>query len=135
MATMLVISGAMLLTLLAMQMFFRYSPPEMSEVGLRHFRAGFVFSSVSAAALLGAFALPYAMEFFFTPYQCQRLHFLLVVIFYAGNLCNVIAILYFFRELLPGGEITPEGMSAGLAMCIEQVLWILFGIGVVLVDF
>ena len=135
MVTMLVVSGVMLLALLSMQIFFRYSPPEMSVAGLRHFRVGFGVSSVSATALVGAFALPYVMEYFLTPYQCQRLHFLLVIIFFAGNLCNVIAIFYFFRKLHPGGEITPEGISAGLLMCGEQVLWILFGIGFVLVDF
>jgi hypothetical protein len=116
MGTTMIVCGPVPLLLLLIWIISRFDPPEFSEVGARHFAKGFLFAGLSSAALLLAFSLEHHLAQLF-----------LLVLFFAGSVCNGISVFCFMRELLPGGEITPQGTSAGVLMVIEQGLWLLFG--------
>jgi len=104
------------LILLLIWMISRFDPPEFSEVGARHFTRGFLFAGLSSVTLLLAFLLEHHFAQLFS-----------FILFIAGSICNGISVFCFMRELLPRREITPQGMSAGVLMAIEQGLWLLFG--------
>ena len=94
MITVLIISGAILITLLLTKIFIRYRPEDMSEVGIRHFQKAVLFSGISITAHLGYYALSYVIVQIFTPYQCLHFDFLFAVIIFGGNLCNAIGLFF-----------------------------------------
>ena len=121
-ATSLGVPAVMLVLFLAAWALFKRRPPEMSELGLRHFQTGLLFAVVSSTVLAVLYALWVVMKpAVYTPRP------LLVLISLVGNVCNAIGVFCFFRELIPGGDITPEGMTLGLLTGIGQVVWVISG--------
>ena len=112
-------AGLVLVTLLAFWLFYWYRPPEMSEVTMRHFKSGFLFAAISSVLLF------VVRIFLWSSVGTDFAAHFPGIIVLVGNLCNLISIFCFFMELLPGGEITPEGMTVGLVMCLEQIHWLL----------
>lgn len=122
------IPTAMIIIFLGAKVFIRRHPPEMSDEGIKRLQKALVFAIISSGALGFLYVLSAVLP---SPQLGPRPP--LVWLALGGNLCNATAMLYFFRELFPGGEIIPEGMTLGLLTGVVQVIWLL-SLALVLVE-
>ena len=117
MAALLGAALVVMIALVAMTAYVRRRPPDMSERGLRHFRKGLSLACLSSILLAGAYSLCFvAMP------TSPRPNPLLVLLAGGGNLLNAASLIYGLREL------SGESLFAGLLMVSGQLLWLWFGI-------
>lgn len=123
--TTLTIAAIILLTfVLALSAYIRRRPPDISPDGVGNLRHGLLVAIVSSAALV----LGYGLFLIFTPIGPGPNPFFAFLAI-GGNLCNFLAFIYCLREL------SPEGILSALLIGAGQVLWILFAMKAILVDF
>jgi hypothetical protein len=124
MSTLTITAAILLAVFLALWAYFRRSPPDTSPAGIGYLRLGLRFAIVSSAALV----VGYTLSMTTTPVGPKPNPFFA---FWAlgGNLCNLIALIYCLREL------SAEGMVSAIFVVAGQVLWLLFAMKAILVDF
>jgi hypothetical protein len=125
----MIVCFAIFIVFAALNVLFRRRPPEMTEAGLKHFRKGLLFATASAGFIAISSVVWSAS---IDPFAHRSIIFCLAV---GGGTSNAIGLFYFLRELrqlLPGGgaeDISPAGMILGLVLGIVQLLWSIYGFG------
>jgi hypothetical protein len=110
--------------LFGMGIYAKSNPPEISERGVVSLRRGLQVGTVSSTVVL----LLYIIMFYFPPVS-PSLVWPLVLTAFAGNILNLVSLVYCLREL------SGESLCAALVVLLNQFLWILFAIRAMTVDF
>jgi hypothetical protein len=98
--------------------------PGGSAAGVRGLRRGLRLGAVSSTAIL----LLYVIMFYFPPVSPAR-NLPLVLCAFVGNILNLAAVVDCLREL------SGEGLFAAFVVLLSQLLWILYALRVMTVDF
>jgi len=110
--------------LFGMGIYTKSHPPEASEKGVVWLRQGLRIGAVSSTVVL----LLYIIMFYFPPVSPSLVWPLMLTAF-AGNILNLVSLVYCLREL------SGESLCAALFVLLNQFLWILYAIRAMTVDF
>jgi hypothetical protein len=107
-----------------LRVYLKSHPPDVSAAGARFLQQGLRLGAVSSIAVL----LLYIIMFYFPPvFQSRNLPLVLCAL--AGNVLNLAALVDCLREL------SGESLFAACFVLLSQLLWILYGLRVITVDF
>lgn len=115
-----VLTGAVLW----MWIYMKSHPPEASVTGILWLRRGLRLGTVSSTAVL----LLYLMTLYFPPVS-PSLFWPLTLCALAGNILNLVSLVSCLREL------SGESLFAGFLVLLTQILWALFALQAMTVDF
>jgi hypothetical protein len=111
-------------TLIAMGTYVKAHPPDASATGVLWLRRGLQVGIASSTVVL----LIYIVMFFFPPVS-PSLVWPLILFACAGNILNLVSLVYCLREL------NGESLFAALFVLLNQLLWALFALRAMTVDF
>jgi hypothetical protein len=124
MRTLIAVALVVTAAIFALGVHVKYHAPNASVSGVRGLRRGLRLGAVSAMAIL----LLYIIMFYFPPVSPAR-NLPLVLVAFVGNILNLVAIVNCLREL------TGESIFAAFVVLLNQLLWILYALLVMTVDF
>jgi hypothetical protein len=107
-----------------MGIYVKSHPPEGSQKGILWLRRGLRVAAVSSTAILSLFIV----MFYFPPVS-PSLVWPLMLSAFAGNILNLVSLVYCLREL------NGESLCAAFLVLLDQFLWILYAIRAMTVDF
>jgi hypothetical protein len=108
--------------LVALGIYLKSHPPEVSPAGVRSLRRALRLGTISSVVVL----LLFLVMLHFPPVLFS---FPLVLCALAGNILNLVALVDCFREL------SGESLFAASFILLNQLLWILYGLLAMTVDF
>jgi hypothetical protein len=111
-------------TVVGMGVYLKSHPPDSSERGIFWLRRGLWLGALSSAAVLVLFSV----MFYFPPVS-PSLFWPLALSALAGNVLNLVSLIYCLREL------SGESLCAAFVVLLNQFLWILYAIRGITVDF
>jgi hypothetical protein len=124
MPTLIAIAFVVTAAILALGVHAKSYSPNGSVAGVRGLRRGLRLGAVSSTAIL----LLYIIMFYFPPVSPAR-NLPLVLCALVGNILNLAAVVDCLREL------NGESLFAAFVVLLNQLLWILYALRVMTVDF
>ncbi len=119
-ATAFIVTGV----LVALRVYLKSHPPDVTPTDVLSLQRALRLGAISSTAVL----LLYTIMFYFSPvFQSRNLP--LVLCAFAGSILNLAALVDSLRE------ISGESLFAACFIVLNQLLWILYGLRVMTVDF
>jgi hypothetical protein len=124
MRVLVVVALALTATLSGLGFFLKSHPPELSAGGVLSLRRGILVGMASSSAVSAVF-----IAILIWPPVAPSLFWPLALCAAAGNLLNLVALIFCLREVIG------ESIFTAFILLLIQALWILFALRAVTVDF